>query len=419
MGMRTQLDKDNTTPFSAPHRRSGRIEATLGIECHAPPTGSTVTLHPRRDVPLGLRPQLLATAKCAAAALGAAHAAHLNAALAAAAHSRAFAPYPVGEMAVDGRNSSRGGGPGGDGDEAGGGSGLGSSPAAAAVADLCEALAASELRLAEALAAAEVPQPLTALPLSGVVVARVVAPPPLQPQLQEPQAAAAAGAAGAAPGTGGQTAAAAAAAAAAVASATAAATQLTLTDSTTAAKPLLQAHGRGRDGTQMHVAPYKITYGCTITVAHQQQQQQQQQQQAHAQNGAQVEAEAKAQASAQMAHHQQLSLLRRAQRAVCSALGGYVGSRHACVDGAGAAVCCGSFRAQLAGDADTHGSAADGAGGSVSGGSIDAGLAESGSTAAVLWQWQWACSWAAEEDVTAARCLQALRAEFGGDAQTT
>jgi hypothetical protein len=57
--------------------RSGRIESTMGIPCHAPPTGTPVALRPRADAPLGVRPGPLAAARAVAQAAGGVEAARL------------------------------------------------------------------------------------------------------------------------------------------------------------------------------------------------------------------------------------------------------------------------------------------------------------------------------------------------------
>ncbi|GIL53046.1 hypothetical protein Vafri_8741 [Volvox africanus] len=395
----------------------GRIENHLGIECHAPPTGTTVTISPRRAVPLGVRPQLLSTAVCAAGLLAAQSVRIAHAALG----QRRAAEGPANGGVA---GASRGGVHEGD----DGSNRVACVPECTADGDPND-LWVNIHRLR--------PQPMTALPLSGVVVARVVqAGSQLQPGLPPPAPppAAAAAAAAAAPLPQPQL----------VVTATAgnAATQLTLTDSGTAAKVLLQAHqAKQQHGTP--VALYDITYGCNYAVRFP----------ASHRTGAASAAEDDLGPDAAATAAATSAALERARAVVAAAVGGYAATRRLRVELPTTTLKFGTFQAQLTvvsdpgsklmstaprqeppmflpggqvgeeswqvralnagggvrggddgGDGGDDGDGGDG-GGSVWG-------HNSGEDCRLLLL-RICCRWSASEEAMASRCLKALRDEFG------
>ncbi|GLI59847.1 hypothetical protein VaNZ11_001835 [Volvox africanus] len=393
----------------------GRIENHLGIECHAPPTGTTVTISPRRAVPLGVRPQLMSTAVCAAGLL-AAQSMRMAHGAAVSAPPSIFATSALGEYRVaEGPANSGATGVVREGDD--GGNRVACVPEYTTDGDLNDPwVNIHRLR----------PQPMTALPLSGIVVARVVQDgSQLQPGI--PPAAPAAAAAPAAPLSQPQV----------VVATTAgnAATQLTLTDSSTAAKVLLQAH----QAKQQHVTPvtvYDITYGCNYAVRFP----------TPHRTGPASTAKDDLRPDAATTS----AAFARAHAVVAAAVGGYAATRRLQLDVSTMTLRFGTFQAQLTvvsdpdprfmstaprqeapmsfsggqvgGEERRQGRALDGGSGvrggddaSVGGDGGDGGVwgHNNGDDCPHQLQLRICCRWSASEEAIASRCLQALRGEFG------
>ncbi|GIM07036.1 hypothetical protein Vretimale_11245, partial [Volvox reticuliferus] len=410
-----------------------RIENHLGIECHAPPTGTTVSISPRRAVPLGVRPQLVSTATCAAGVLAAQSVRMAQAA----ASPRLYGMSEwrrrraAGGLSEDGAAGTSRGGVNEDDDSGNHITFENECTADGLLSDPWVNI--HRLR----------PQPMTSLPLSGVIVARVV---PNGSQLQP--GATAAAAAAAAPSSQPQH------PEVVTAAARGGATQLTLTDSNTAAKVLLQAH----HAKQQQVTPvslYNLTYGCTYVVRLPSPLRSNAAPAAEHVPGPDVAEAAAAAAVAvdRLAATATADVLARARAVVSAEVGGYAASRRLQVEMATTTLSFGTFRAQLsvvsdpefkfldlmpphqhipegivtdspegsqAGEhqraAGRDGGGDDGGGdaGDVGGGGCggDGGGHRSAEDRCRLLL-RISCKWSASEDAVASRCLHALRNEFG------
>ncbi len=179
----------------------------MGIPSFAPPTGTPVSIPPRPAVPLGVRPQLLSRAHTTAGLLSAQAAAvacpvlaralqpHSSSPAAGVAGALAHtgkvvaataAPTDAVDMEVDDGDGGKGAGGSSEGAAGGGARGGGGESVPREQGPAAAAGGAGEVAALRALRGAR-PQALTALPLSGLLVARTQPGPPPTPLLGQHQ----------------------------------------------------------------------------------------------------------------------------------------------------------------------------------------------------------------------------------------